>query len=78
MKDDGLITSNDFNDFFTNVASDLLTKLRSQHLIYKILVRVTMLVTILLRNGLTDFYEILYAYLVGLRIGYYLSLYAER
>jgi hypothetical protein len=31
-----------------------------------------MLVTILLRNGLTDFYEILYAYSVGLRIGYYL------
>jgi hypothetical protein len=31
-----------------------------------------MLVTIRLRNGLTDFYEILYAYSVGLRIGYYL------
>ena len=28
--------------------------------------------TILLRNGLTDFYEILFAYSVGLRIGYYL------
>ncbi|XP_026822320.1 uncharacterized protein LOC113560566 [Rhopalosiphum maidis] len=32
-----------------------------------------MLVTILLRNGLTDFYEILYAYSESLIIGYYLS-----
>ena len=31
-----------------------------------------MLVTVLLRNGFTDFYQILYAYSVGLRIGYYL------
>ena len=34
--------------------------------------RVTMLVTILLQNSLTDLYEILLAYLVDLRIGYYL------
>jgi hypothetical protein len=32
----------------------------------------TVLVIILLRNGLTDFDEILYVYSVGLRIGCYL------
>jgi len=31
-----------------------------------------MLVTILLQNGLTDFYEILYTYSIGLIIGHYL------
>ena len=34
--------------------------------------RATMLVTILLRNGWTDLYEILCAYWVGLRIGQHL------
>lgn len=31
-----------------------------------------MLVTVLLRNGFTDLNQILYAYSVGLRIGYYI------